>query len=548
MDVHNEVSESGAQKDLRPTYTSTLSLVAVVLIAGAAIMIYEFIAVRILARWFGNSLDVWASVISVLLAGLSIGYGIGGILADRFGSVRPIAVALILSGGLGIVMEDIAIAIGEKLSTVDWGLTLHPYIAAMMVSFLPILFLGTVVPQAIRLRAQTTQHIGRAAGFVSGLSTFGSIVGVVLTVHFLIPYVGVRETIIGFSVFLILTGIFLAALRSRKKVLTVCLFLIFISNAHADILYEDYSAYHHIIVEDTGNERILWFDDAAQSTMSRYDYYSGGFEYLDFFHVPMILNPTVSSVLFIGLGGGSGPKTFLRDYPEVQIKVVEIDPEVLNIAQKFFYLPKNPRLKVTIRDGRVYLQRSQRKYGAIMLDAYTTGRYGAYLPYHLITQEYFRIVWDKLDNGGSLVCNVVGVHGGDLSDVIENIYTTLSSVFQAVYVFEAKSSINTVFVAQKIGGVTENIKQDPKPPMPWPQGPWLRHPISGSDLASLTQTLVNQQYIRNGLLVGRVIQLSSIHGTTPKGLVYTDNFAPIDISSGQQNKKIKLGPKSSKKE
>lgn len=504
-----------------------------VLFSGAAVMIYEFIAVRILARFFGSSLDVWASVIAVLLAGLSVGYAIGGLLADKYGTVRPIGVVLVLAGATGIFMEQIAVSIGDKLLDVDRALAWHPYIAAALASFVPILALGAVLPQAIRLRAEHTRRLGAAAGWISALSTLGSILGVLLTVHFLLPRVGVREALYGTSALLVLTGLAVLGVSLKRVAPVFLLFCLLQSSAGGQIIYDEYSAYHHILVEDVTGSRLLRFDNAVQSMMSLEDTYAGGFEYTDFFHVPVLFDPTITSVLFIGLGGGTGPKAFLRDYPDMRVEVAEIDPVVVQIARDYFGVPVDPRLRIVARDGRVHLRRSSAGFGAIIVDAYASGPYGSYLPYHLVTQEFFQLAWQKLANGGSLVYNVVGAYQGESDDMVRGVYSTLSTTFQAVYAFGARSSVNTVFVAQKIE--PEKLRANgTRDGHGWPQDPWLRHPLSAEELQGLAHSLSASGFLTAPGFDQRVTQFSGVQNTPPSAPVYTDNYAPVDIAAGRR--------------
>ena len=511
----------------------TAALVACVLISGGAVMVYEFLAVRFLARFFGSSLDVWAAVIAVLLVALSLGYALGGLLADRFGATRPIAVVLMLAGVTGGFMEAIAVRVGERLLETDAAVMWHPYIAAALASFVPIAALGAVLPQAIGLRAARTGRLGAAAGWMAALSTVGSILGVMLTVHVLLPRIGVRETLYGTSGVLLVTGLALFVCDLRRASAGALIVLLAPLSAGAQVIFEDYSAYHHILVEDVANKRILRFDDAEQSTMLLADVYAGGFEYTEFFHVPVLLDPTITSVLFVGLGGGTGPKVFLRDYPHMRVEVVEIDPMVVEVARDFFSLPSDPRLQVVTRDGRVHLQRGRRTYGAIIMDAYASGRYGAYLPPHLVTREFFDLAWQRLENGGSLVYNVVGAFPGDSQDLVQGIYATLGMTFQAVYAFGARTSVNTVFVAQKIDprGLRQDGTRDGRG---WPQDPWLRHPLSAGELAGLARTLMDGGLVKSPQFDRRVTQFSGIQGVAAAGPVYTDNYAPVDIATGRR--------------
>jgi len=305
------------------------------------------------------------------------------------------------------------------------------------------------------------------------------------------------------------------------------------AGAEAEVIYEDYSAYHHILVEDVKGQRRLRFDDALQSTMSLRDIYRGGFEYTDFFHVPLVLDPSTSRVLFVGLGGGTGPKAFLRDYPWMQVEVAEIDPQVEQVAREFFRLPADPRLRVTIQDGRVYLQRARRAYGAILMDAYASGPYGAYLPYHLVTQEFFALAKRRLTNGGCLVYNVMGTYGGAQDDQVRGVYSTLSKTFAVVYAFRARSSGNTVFVAQHIAPAKLDA-DGTRGGRAWPVGPWLQHPLDGAAWAGLARRLIAGGAIKLDRLDGRVTQFSRVYGTPVAGPFYTDNYAPVDLAPGRR--------------
>lgn len=512
------------------------ALVLCVAVAGASVMIYEFLAVRILTRYVGGSLDAWASVITVLLAGLSLGYALGGLAADKYPSWKLLGLCLLLAGFSGLFMERITVAAGEYLLNVTKAVTWHPYFTAALSSFLPVLALGAVLPQAIRLHARRIEHVGTTAGWITAVSTFGSIVGVLLAARVLIPYVGVREALYATSIFLMVFGGVLLLFGARRGVVALLVGMYFCTPAAAEVIFENYSAYHHILVEDQGQSRLLRFDRTVQSTMSLRDPSSGAFEYTDFFHVPMVFDPTIRSVLFIGLGGGSGPKAFLRDYPYAKIDVVEIDPMVVRVARKYFAVRTHPNLRIITQDGRTYLQRSPRIYGTIIVDAYGSGPYGAFLPYHLSTQEFLKLAWRRLMNGGSVVYNVMGVYRGLNDDVVRGIQVTLESVFQAVYAFRAKTTLNTVFVAVKIDSST--LRPDgTRSGVGWPGDPWLEHPMDPAQLADLAQTLMAQGLIRLGKLDRRVTQFSRVQRAARTSRILTDNYAPVDLTRRRQRRR-----------
>ena len=107
--------------------------------------------------------------------------------------------------------------------------------------------------------------------------------------------------------------------------------------------------------------------------------------------------------------------------------------------------------------------------------------------------------------------------------------------FQAVYAFGARTSGNTVFVAQKIdpSGLREDGTRDGRG---WPEDPWLRHPLSADELGALARTLMDGGFLRRPQFDRRVTQFSGIQGVAVVGPIYTDNYAPVDIATGRRSR------------
>jgi spermidine synthase len=177
--------------------------------------------------------------------------------------------------------------------------------------------------------------------------------------------------------------------------------------------------------------------------MSLDDPYEGAAAYTDCFHVPMVIDETVERALFIGLGGGSVPKRYARDYPGVVVDAVEIDPVVVDVARRYFHLESGPRLRVETLDGRAFLRRSRESWDVIGLDAYTSNAYGSTLPPHLSTREFFAEAADHLAADGHFVINVAAHPYTPIGRAISR---TLREVFPRQLVFVTQGG-NTVFVA-----------------------------------------------------------------------------------------------------
>jgi spermidine synthase len=218
-------------------------------------------------------------------------------------------------------------------------------------------------------------------------------------------------------------------------------------HARAEVIFEAYSPYHHVLVIDQNGLRTLSFDGTHETRMSLANPLQGHFEYTEFFHYAWLWNSNVTDVLMIGLGGGSTQRSFLHSYPNVEITSVEIDPVVVQVATNFFGVPQSHRHQTRISDGRTFLRRSRSEYDLIVMDAYTKHRYGSHIPYHLATREFFELARDHMTTHGVLAYNVITTSRIGRADAGMAVARTLQAVFPQVYCFQATTSLNVVLIA-----------------------------------------------------------------------------------------------------
>ncbi len=189
--------------------------------------------------------------------------------------------------------------------------------------------------------------------------------------------------------------------------------------------------YHRITVIDRGNVRSLKFDNRRQSAIDLRDGYTSDIRYTDYLHLALALKPDAGRALVIGLGGGTLPKRMWRDYREMRIDVVEIDPVVVDVARRYFDMPSDPRLRVFTADGRRFVADTEERYDIVVIDAY----YADSIPFHLATTEFFRQVRGVLSSDGVVAYNLIGRVEGDGSELFRSFYRTVRSVWSGVYVF-----------------------------------------------------------------------------------------------------------------
>ncbi len=216
--------------------------------------------------------------------------------------------------------------------------------------------------------------------------------------------------------------------------------------APGQVIAERTSAYHQIQVIDRQGFRTLSFNSSMETRMSLRDPLQGHFEYTEYFHTPWLWNTNLTNVLMLGLGGGSTQRSYAHYYPQVKVDTAEIDPVVVEIAKQYFQYHPSPSQRIFVSDGRVFLRRSEAKYGAIILDAYTQGRYGSSIPYQLATKEFFAIATNHLTGEGVLAYNVIGTLRGWKADIVGSIWRTMKTAFPQVYSFPARDTYNVVLV------------------------------------------------------------------------------------------------------
>jgi spermidine synthase len=122
---------------------------------------------------------------------------------------------------------------------------------------------------------------------------------------------------------------------------------------------------------------------------------------------------------------------------------------VKEVAEKYFELKSDPRLAVSVLDGRIFVKRAKMKYDVVVLDAYTSNKYGLSIPPHLVTKEFFEEIRGILSENGILVYNVAAPIGEQGNHLTRAMVKTIAAVFPQVYVYSCKTSWNTMIVATR---------------------------------------------------------------------------------------------------
>lgn len=191
-----------------------------VFLTGASVMVIELLGTRMIAPFYGASLYVWSSLISVTMIALATGYFIGGYWADR---ARRTGLSLIIALAALLTLFIPWATRTVLLATDPLGLRMGAFVSSLVL-FLPSLtFLGMVGPFAIKLTTSQLEGVGTISGSIYAVSTLGSVVGTLILGFYLFPLVGSREILIGAGVLLFLLAIVLSLFEQKRlgKALTV---------------------------------------------------------------------------------------------------------------------------------------------------------------------------------------------------------------------------------------------------------------------------------------------------------------------------------------
>lgn len=204
-------------------------------------------------------------------------------------------------------------------------------------------------------------------------------------------------------------------------------------------VYHTTSPHHEIHVEDVGYLRVLRFSRNRQSTMYLDAPFDTDFEYPGYLHTPLAIMPDAMHALVIGVGGGTVIKRMWRDYPDMRIDAVELDPEVVAVARSYFALPDDERISVYVGDGRAFIETTPEVYDIVVIDAFEEDN----VPRPLKTEEFVRSLRDHLSFGGAIAYNFIGAITGDRSKPFRSLYKTLRNVFRHVRVFQVTEGVDS---------------------------------------------------------------------------------------------------------
>ncbi len=431
---------------------SHLKIRILVFTGGFVSLGVEITASRLMERAFGSTLWAWSTLIGLILGYLSLGYFLGGKLADRYPQPAILYRIAFLAGlctGLIPFASSPLFALVEFFS--PWGsfgdfIPLIAFFTGMAILLLaPVTLMGAISPFALRLSVSSVGEAGEKGGAIFALSTAGSILGAFVPPFLLIPYLGTTRTFLVLALILMAVSLWgILPQAGGRTFLYLALMAVTIPLGlgariappfRGQVLFEGESPYNYVWVIQVGEDVYLLLNEGfgVQSVYNPNEVLTGGiwdyFLLAPLFNDPPFSPSKVKSLCLIGLAGGTISRLYTSVYGPIPIDGVEIDPLVVEIARKFMALD-SPNLNVVVDDGRRYLSRSRRVYDVIAVDAYRP----PYIPFHLTTKEFFQEVLEHLSPDGVVAVNVAHTPGD--YRLVNAIAATMASVFPSVYIVD----------------------------------------------------------------------------------------------------------------
>ena len=425
---------------------------ALVFVVGASTLGAEIAAARLMAPFFGASTIVWANTIATVLVALSIGYWLGGRLADKRPHLERLArwvlVASVLLALVPLVADPFLDLSVRAFDDINVGAALGSLLGVLALVAVPVLLLGAVSPWAIRLSVDRVEDAGRTAGSLYALSTVGSLLGTFLAALVFVPLVGTQRT---FLIFAAAVALVSALALSRRHLLVPAAIAALVAlptgvtkpadGARVLEERETEQQYARVVELADGERRLELNEGQAFHSVWRRDTVLTGNVWDGYLSTPIsVLGRPPRSMAILGNGAGTTVRAYGELFPQTEIDGVEIDGELTELGRRWFGLRERPGVRLHTDDARPFLRRADRRWEAILVDAYRQ----PYIPFYLTTREFFRLARDRLERGGVIVVNAGHPEGS--TQLEEMLSAGLRETFPFV-MREPITEFNTLLVA-----------------------------------------------------------------------------------------------------
>ena len=424
---------------------SLLVIHGTVFVTGAAVMLLELLGTRVIAPFYGTSLYVWSALIAVTMVALSVGYYVGGILADRFG--HQLFVWILMAASIGIFMIPLMDA--KVLQWTDsLGLRLGSLVSAFILFMPALVALGMAGPAAVKAGTRDLEGVGGSAGRLYAVSTIGSVFGTFLLAYFLFPAFGTNSILLTLGLVLLLASLLHVLIGGRQRVDALALGLAAVLGGAAivddlsgqsvispkglSVISERESLYGKVRVIDNPMQDLrLLSSDASVIGAASIGTGLNRLAYQQIVGLLPLMRPGMSRALVIGQGAGHMAGDLFASHG-IRVDTIELDPAVAEAAERHFGFVKSGIQ--LIGDGRYEVRKLQGPYDLVIHDCFTGGSE----PTHLLAREALTDIKRTLSERGMMALNLVAFRSPDVNLPLRSVVKTVSSVFSQVRVYRSE--------------------------------------------------------------------------------------------------------------
>jgi spermidine synthase len=492
MDMHETDLHVAVRTEL-----GARSAAALVFGSSAAVLVVELVALRLLAPYFGLTLETNTMVIGLALTAIAAGSWAGGWVADRVPPRRLLGPLLGISGAV-VAATPVAVR-GAAAGTGDFLV-----LVAALTILVPGALLSAVSPVVIKLRLRNLDETGSTVGRLSGIGTVGAIFGTVVTGFVLISRVPVSGILVGLGVLLLATSLLVQVASRRRPGRGTAAFgaIVLLGGLGAALApsgCDTETTYHCLAVEadpDRPTGRTLVLDGL------RHSYIDDDPTYLEFDYVQAMASVIDTAyaddgaldAYYLGAGALTLPRYVSATRPGSDNRVSEIDGGVVDAAVELLGDDFPDGTDVRVEDGRLAIDELEPdSLDLVVGDAFG----GVSVAWHLATVEALDGLGAALGGDGVYLANIID-HGP--LDFARAYVRTTAEVFNDVTLLAAPD------VLESGGGGNLVIVAS--------QGPL--------DVAAVLAS-IRERELRWSALTGA--ELDAWVGSAP---LLTDNYAPVD--------------------
>lgn len=409
---------------------------AISFVTGFGLLSFELAAARVLAPSIGGSTYVWTGVIGVIIAALSLGFFVGGRVADNRNRATDLAWLLLLACvavvGTLLCYESTL----DWIADTDWDRRIQAVTAALLLFAPASFFIGMTSPYLAKLNVTSLALTGRSIANLDMFNAIGGILGTFTTGFILFGFIGSHQTISMVALLLLLASWSIAPrVYTRARVLASAVLLLCMltpPNEFPGVISIDTASAHYQVINGTiRDESVIGLVTGPSGTQSAV--YQNGINEPVFWYTREVLRLAElrqpNDILILGGGAFTVPQYLSERFPDSTIDVVEIDPELESISTKYFGYTSPSNVNEIFTDARTYVNQSDKQYDFVLVDVYGD----ASIPFTFMTTEYAQALKRIVADDGVVLANIIGGFSGACRESFGSVDAAYRSAFENAY-------------------------------------------------------------------------------------------------------------------